>query len=544
MFLSRGIFLMILSGAFLLVFSPMAAFADDDQPDELPDPHAIDGPDMPSLMGDGGNDNDETPGEWIEGDTPSNLKDDAPVLLFVPGLNNVAQVFIDDNDMYETAYDAGYQTAFIQLYDAGGESADMWDNGELLAEKINEISEHFDDKPITVVAYSKGGVDTQTALAHYGAWEDVENVITLSSPHEGSQLADLAYSSWAGWLADLLGSRGDGTYSMQTGEMEDFRSEIEEEEHATTNDYYTLGGDGWSSGSSSIRLGGMYLDQYGSNDGVVTAENSALPGGKEIEIGDWTHSTVRTGDTFPVFEDYLTSDGSSGHASPDSNHKAESDPSANQWVHGGPLAAEDDNTVTIPVEDDVNEATFNLMTADSPDEIRLIDPSGDPVDADVETVQSEDGYFPGAYNTVIQQASPEAGEWDLKLPTEEDSAYLLTVDYDTDLQIKSPKVAANEMEWHDNQTLDYQLEADSSQVEASSLETVYRISDTKNPENTRMLTAAGKEGLNQSLPLEKADTVYNLTIDVSGKTKSGELFKRTIIDSIYTSGKTAPEDSN
>src|SRR5699024_11738385 len=103
---------------------------------------------------------DETPGEWIEGDTPSSLKDDAPILVVVHGLNNVAQVFYQDNDMYETAFDAGYQTAFIQLHDAGGESADMWDNGELLAEKIDEISDHFDGKPITIVAYSKGGVDT------------------------------------------------------------------------------------------------------------------------------------------------------------------------------------------------------------------------------------------------------------------------------------------------------------------------------------------------------------------------------------------------
>lgn len=532
---SRSIFLAGLLIAFLIVFSSSAAAASDDQqPKELPEPGLMGETDLPSLMGDGGNDNDETPGEWIKGETPSNLKDDAPVLLFVPGLNNVAQVFYEDNDMYEAAYDAGYQTAFIQLYDAGGESADMWDNGELLAEKISEISEHYDDKPITVVAYSKGGVDTQTALAHYGAWEDVDNVVTLSSPHNGSQLADLAYSSWAGWLADLLGSKGDGTYSMQTGEMEDFRSTIEEKEHATTNDYYTLGGDGWSSGSSSIKFGGTYLSQYGSNDGVVTADSSALPGGEEIEIGDWNHSTVRTGDTFPVFEDYLTAGGSSSHESSDANNADKNETSANQWVHGGPLTAGGNNTVTIPVEDNVDEITLNLMTADSLEQINLIDPSGKNVDADGQTVQDDDGYFPGAHNTMIRQVSPEAGEWQLDLPAGKESAYLLTVDYDTDLKIKPPEKAAKEMEWEDNDTLNYQLETDSSQVEASSLETVYRISDTKNPEDTKTYTADGEGGLNQALSFENEDTVYNMTIDVSGKTKSGEPFKRTFIDSIYS----------
>lgn len=531
---SKRLFFIGLLGALLFVFSPFViAASTDEQPEKLPEPDKVGESDFPSLAGDPGNGNDETPGEWIEGETPSNLKADAPVLLFVPGLNNVAQVFLEDNDMYETAYDAGYQTAFIQLYDAGGDSADMWDNGELLAEKIDEISDHFDDRPITIVAYSKGGVDTQTALAKYGAWEKVDNVITLSSPHHGSQLADLAYSSWAGWLADLLGSQGDGTYSMQTGEMEEFRSTIEEEEHATSNDYYTLGGTGWSSGSASIKTGGLYLSQYGSNDGVVTAESSAVPGGEEIEVGDWNHTTIRTGDTFSVFEDYLSTNGSSNHAV-DVDPIAKNDPSVNQLVRGGPLAGEGDNTVTIPVEEDVDDITFNLMTADTPERISLIDPSGKNVDVETETILNEEGYFPGAYHTVINQKLPDAGEWQLELSAETDSAYLVTVDYDTRQKVKSPKKEVkNTVDWKNSKTLDYQLEIDPAQVEASSLEAVYRITDTKNPEETKTLTSDGKTDLSRSLSFDNDDTVYNLTIDVSGKSKSGELFKRTIIDSVY-----------
>src|SRR5699024_8851754 len=169
----------------------------------------------------------------------------SPVLLFVPGLNNTAQIFWEDNDMYETALEAGYQTAFIQLNDAGGESADMWDNGELLAEKIEEISVHFDNQPINISAFSKGGVDTQTSLTYYGADDCVQNVIPLSSPHHGSQLADLAYSFRAGWLADLIGAKGDGTYSMQIGNMDAFRSQTDAEPLAYATPYYTLGGTSW-----------------------------------------------------------------------------------------------------------------------------------------------------------------------------------------------------------------------------------------------------------------------------------------------------------
>lgn len=96
--------------------------------------------------------------------------------------------------MLQQARDAGYQTAAINLYDANGTSQDMWDNGKLLADKIKVISNHF-GKKLIVIAHSKGGVDTQTTLVYNRAAPYVQRVITLSSPHYGSQLADLAYSS-------------------------------------------------------------------------------------------------------------------------------------------------------------------------------------------------------------------------------------------------------------------------------------------------------------------------------------------------------------
>ncbi len=44
-------------------------------------------------------------------------------------------VYHDINDMYDYALKAGYQTVFIQLYDAAGKgSASQWDNGKLLAQ--------------------------------------------------------------------------------------------------------------------------------------------------------------------------------------------------------------------------------------------------------------------------------------------------------------------------------------------------------------------------------------------------------------------------
>ncbi|QTB28910.1 hypothetical protein J2D51_10065 [Lysinibacillus sphaericus] len=65
-------------------------------------------------------------------------------------------------------------------------------------------------------------------------------MFTLGSPHYGSELADLAYSWWTGWLADLLGEKDDGTYSLQVGEMEHFRSLIDNHPNVSKNNYYTI----------------------------------------------------------------------------------------------------------------------------------------------------------------------------------------------------------------------------------------------------------------------------------------------------------------
>lgn len=84
-----------------------------------------------------------TPGSWTVGAAPERVDPSKPAILFVHGLNSSANVWYENNDMYEQAYNNGYQTSFINLYDITGTSESMWDNGRLLSGKIREISEHF-----------------------------------------------------------------------------------------------------------------------------------------------------------------------------------------------------------------------------------------------------------------------------------------------------------------------------------------------------------------------------------------------------------------
>lgn len=245
---------------------------------------------------------------WTEGSPPNRVDPAKLVLLFVHGLNSSAEVWTNsNNDMLQRARDAGYHTAVINLYDANGTSQDMWDNGKLLADKIKVkvISNHF-GKKLIVIAHSKGGVDTLTALVYNRAAPYVQHVITLSSPHYGSQLVDLAYSSWAGWLADIFGSQNPGTSTLQTSYMKYFRSKTDSLSNATTIPFFTFAGDNWSDCSASYILGRLYLSTFGKNDGVVTFDNAKLPGERVVKAGPWDHAKVRTGSyVFPLIQPYL-----------------------------------------------------------------------------------------------------------------------------------------------------------------------------------------------------------------------------------------------
>ena len=67
-----------------------------------------------------------TPGDWFLGDRPPNYNSSKPPIVFVQGKNGNSTSWYGEtsyhgvNDMYTKAYDAGYQTVFVQLYDAAG----------------------------------------------------------------------------------------------------------------------------------------------------------------------------------------------------------------------------------------------------------------------------------------------------------------------------------------------------------------------------------------------------------------------------------------
>ncbi|MFZ5815142.1 MAG: esterase/lipase family protein, partial [Bacillota bacterium] len=218
-----------------------------------------------------------SPGSWYIGAIPPDFDPAKPVLVFVHGKGGSAAAWWSEtayhgpNDMYTYAYTHGYRTAFVDLEPEG----DMWANGELLRLQLSQIARYFGVERVVVIAHSKGGVDVNAAAAFYGAGPLIEKVITLGSPHWGTPLADLAYSTWTWWLAALLGQNTDATYVMQTGYMAWFRSVADAAGDSVP--YYTLSGHSCGPFLTALWWGCVYLS--GEDDGAVPLAFSQKPGG-------------------------------------------------------------------------------------------------------------------------------------------------------------------------------------------------------------------------------------------------------------------------
>ncbi|WIM37930.1 alpha/beta hydrolase [Paenibacillus sp. PK4536] len=500
-----------------------------------------------------------SPGAWATGQTPANVSPNKPAILFVHGLTSKANVWYEDNDMYEYAYKNGYQTAFINMYDITGTPEDMWKDGELLATKIQEISKYF-GKKVVIVAHSKGGVDTQSALVRYNAYPYVSRVITLSTPHHGSQLADLAYSSWAGWLADLVGSQSPGTSSLQTSYMDYFRSEMAKDPDVNKVPFYTMSGNKWSgSGKASYTFGGSYLSLFGSNDGVVTTDSALLPSATLIQSGAWNHKTVRTGSsTFDLFKSYIgtlpaavaslktpasvtenTYQTQPSATNPTMPSRSQSTPPVDPYnvtsedghgqyyIRGGEHQGVAHETLTV--ENNVKTISLDWLSDQPLTDLQFISPSGKKQNINVQS-NPDDEFFPGAYHQIATLQQPEAGEWKVQATSASKGAYLMTavytpgaeqVELKTNLSNNQLRMNVNtegldEQRTHLNYTVNY-----------------YHPDGTKLAPPTERANRSMTTQESVTTPVANTPSIYVVTTDIDGYTEAGYPYRRTLVKSVY-----------
>ena len=454
------------------------------------------------------------PGQWYAGDTPSVIDPNKPVLVFIHGLNSSSKTWWENNNMYQTAYSNGYQTAFIDVHP----DKNMWENGAIISSRIRDIYNYFNQQKIVIVAHSKGGIDAQNALVHYGAYPYVSNLVTLSTPHYGSQLADLAYSSWAGWLAGILGSKNDATYSLQTGYMKNYRPQIDSNTNRTKNPIYTLAGTRWGSFGSSLYWGGLYLSSYGSNDGAVTVSSSRLPYSTEVRVSSWNHSTIREGGTFQYFRPYLTT--SSQQAANlfsseaiSETESADQAPANISILHrGGEF--EKEGQETFNVEENVAKLDLDWLSDKKIKDLQVISPSGVVYKNFINSV--DEGIFKGGHHHSLQIQNPEAGQWTFKAKKDK-AAYLMTAGFHSDL---------NDEIVLDDATLE--LKNKGNKIKDFQVNVTINKDGNKKKDSLMMMTKKGKVPFTYT-----EEGVYTITLDVKGKTKDGNKFERTIVKSIY-----------
>ena len=147
----------------------------------------------------------------------------------------------------------GLNAAFVQLKPMGTTE----ENGMLLKKMIDRITAHFNTATVSIVAHSKGGMDTERALYGHNpydysipsfGYEKVDGVYTFGSPLRGSRLADVGSSlSWTGiaWIA-MWYTNG---FSMTSANVQAFRNWAKSwriNSNGTFRNYYNPNGASYS----------------------------------------------------------------------------------------------------------------------------------------------------------------------------------------------------------------------------------------------------------------------------------------------------------
>jgi len=248
------------------------------------------------------------------GATPA-LGETKPVLLFVHGLGGVAEDWwTGGNDMYTMAYNAGYRTAFVSLAPGGARNPaqDSYTQGITLSQQIMTITQHLNVPYVDIVAHSKGGIDTQAAIAFDMSRSAplVRYVTTLSSPHHGTQLANIICAlppslTQKFGIPQTPGLCGDAAKrgGLTTTSMQAFRQAVDPILATVPVTFFVASGTDWQD-TPSLQLPGKVLaaaEPNNSNDGFVSVSSSCLlPGAYYLFAKSVDHFGMRVGhNSFP-----------------------------------------------------------------------------------------------------------------------------------------------------------------------------------------------------------------------------------------------------
>lgn len=507
------------------------------------------------------------------GAVPPNGEDN-PVLVFVHGLSGLAQDWwsinlnVGVNDMYKLAYNAGYRTAFVNLNvnldnpnDCTVErrpASAIMGSGFVLSQQLEAITQYYGVSQVNIVAHSKGGIDAQAAIVWWGAWRYVRNVFTLGSPHQGSLLADLLWSPEGFWVGELLGQRDDATFSIRTASLELFRSVTDSSPVDDAIHYYSGAGTFWRTPNSIYLLTGEWLQNHpegGLNDGMVTVASTYLPGAKTLFLRPWNHAEVYMGrNAFPYIHQVLLNDsskfkvylplvvhlGAAGNLSLLSPKTRQVEVRADELTNDTPSPFQSDHIVRggrltgstvefIPIEPQAHAIRFSLLTTDEQVAATLRSPNG--LTHQLMMIPNNNrGIFEKAFllSQVIDQPTP--GWWGIQIDGPAGAGYLLTVSFDSQLQVSldglpgqpiPPGKAISLTAW--GQTPMGAVQIDQLVMRA--------IRSTSELDRVNFESTTDNRGSSLSHVFGPED-MYGISIQVTGRTLDGLPFERSFVRSV------------
>lgn len=139
-----------------------------------------------------------------------------PVIVYVHGFSDThTRWFQNGNQYYNLSYNANYRTAFVSMTRGNG----MWINGDILADMLDDITQHYNVNDVIIVAHSNGGKASEVAMITHNRRNKVNRVISLGTPFKGTPLANIGEAPGLNLILDLIGLSGGAststTYYMQ-----------------------------------------------------------------------------------------------------------------------------------------------------------------------------------------------------------------------------------------------------------------------------------------------------------------------------------------
>lgn len=474
------------------------------------------------LLGKGGTSGGGSPGTWYIGATPPNVDPAKPVLVFVHGKGGWSgswwepTVYHGTNDMYAYAYNHGYRTAFVDLYP----EASMWTNGELLNRQLSEITAYFGVPKVTLIAHSKGGVDANAASVHYGASGKIARIITLGSPHGGSPLADMAYSTWTWWLGELLGQRNDATYVLQTGYMAYFRSVTDGRDAGVP--YYTLSGDRCGPLFSALWMGCAAI--WGEDDGLVPVWSARKPGAVHVKEGAWDHDEIRMGSRVWPYVDPVIQTAAAGGPMTDAGKGGTSEAPGNLILRGGTTA--EHGTASFPVESGVRSISLTFLASSPAFVATLAGPDGSTHEVSMTDQVAAGEIFAGAHMGTVTVKSPAAGTWTLSASADALTGYAMLAELDSDLQAT---LDLGQAVATPGGTQSLQVSFRGRAPARSQAEAALAPGAQRGPKSLSFQRVGGAHQAQWDVP--DGNAIQNLTVTVTGTLPDGTAFERTLVTS-------------